>query len=267
MTRHVISELPDWLTGDMSTERETQVRDHLRQCESCRREWERFSHFVNQAADIDKQAEAAMKTIDWKAFAADTLEKARRLPRQVMPSPEPADPIRFPSRFSWHALLGGIAATLLIGLISISGLRVQSFHPGNRISASISSETLDHMETTLTRDHLLQYLDQSQILLTDIMKQCRTAPPDPQEIARHSRQIRTLLQKKAFIEPEFDRVELAKAEPICGQLDLLFYEIMKVPPEAHCSELERIQNLIRQENILFKIRLLESDLRFAASEA
>ena len=118
---------------------------------------------------------------------------------------------------------------------------------------------LDRVEMELARKETLDYLEKSQYLILDIVRL-----PDPSgfESSRfNSERAKDLLSKKKYINQQLDRFEMVKAKEICDQIEMLFYALSRISEDLPKEELERIQSLIRDRQILLKIKLLKEELQ------
>lgn len=70
-----------------------------------------------------------------------------------------------------------------------------------------------------------------------------------------------MLAKKRYIDLQLDRFQMAKAKKICDQIELLFFELAQITKEFPVEEVKKIQNLIEEKQILFKINLVKKELQ------
>jgi len=76
-----------------------------------------------------------------------------------------------------------------------------------------------------------------------------------------AQQARELLSKKKFLNPQLERIQMAKAKDICDQIEMLFYELSPVSESLTDEQRRDIQGLIEQKNLLLKIKLLKKELQ------
>jgi hypothetical protein len=123
-----------------------------------------------------------------------------------------------------------------------------------------SPEFLDRADIEIARRETLAYLEKSQYVLLELAQLAGEQEPFRlSEAAAH--QARELLSKKKFLNPQLEKVQMAKAKDICDQIELLFYELSQVSESLSDEQRREIQRLIEQKNLLLKIRLLKKELQ------
>jgi len=76
----------------------------------------------------------------------------------------------------------------------------------------------------------------------------------------YSRQAKELLLKKKYFQQSLPAVEWLKVRRVSERIDWLNYEILQLEERQLCSQIDRLQRIMENENLLLKIRLLERDL-------
>lgn len=123
-----------------------------------------------------------------------------------------------------------------------------------------SGEFLDRIDVEIARRETLDYLEKSQYVLLELAQ----SPPAGgtfklSEAA--ARETRELLSKKKFLNPQLEKVRMAKAKDICDQIELLFYELAQLSNDLTPAQRQEIQSLIEGKSLLLKIKLLKKELQ------
>jgi hypothetical protein len=244
--------LPLWDDFEPSSAEHRGIEMHLRTCPHCRKEYELLRWVAAGSALLKRETENAVQAVDWTRVPAMI---ARRFP----PRSEALFPkiVRFFS--GWRtAVLVLFTLTVAAGVL----IWVAFFRPGRRAGSDVflSADSISRIERTVGREGILDYLNQSQMLLTGLMENCNDGDGDPRGGDAQIRKARDLLQREKYCAPDFQQIELAKAKPLCDQIGLLFFEMTQLNPQDRCADISRIQERVRSEKMLFKIRLLEKDL-------
>jgi hypothetical protein len=119
---------------------------------------------------------------------------------------------------------------------------------------------LDRADIEIARRETVDYLEKSQYVLFELAQ-----PSGDNEAFRLSdaaaRRARELLSKKKFLNPQLEKIQMAKAKDICDQIEMLFYELSQVSESLSDEQRREIQGLIEEKNLLLKIKLLKKELQ------
>lgn len=211
-----------------------------------------FAHI----AELNKECDDIIKTIDWDRNAADISRSIRsRCSR---------DTRRFSFTFdilNWKALAPIAAAVLIFGV----WLGYLIFHtsPGNssyRPQASAQQASLARLETTLAEREIVNYFEEAHLVLTDLMRQCDAdgAAVYPDRLNRS--QVKLLLNRSKYFSRELDNPRLLISKGLMKKIEWLLYEIVTLDDSISCTQLQQLQDYIRREQLLLKIRLMEKDI-------
>ena len=126
----------------------------------------------------------------------------------------------------------------------------------------VSPATVSRLQTGLAREQVISYLQQSQLMFTDLLKDCAGEEVAPWEIRLYSRQAKKLLLKKKYFQQNLPALEWLKVRDVSERIDWLNYEILQLEDRQLCSQIDRLQRILENEKLLLKIRLLERDLSY-----
>lgn len=211
---------------------------------------------------LEQECNTVMAAIDWEANAEAITQRIPFKPPAVnMHRRRGFMPVFGFSR-QWAA-----AAVVLIFSLGI-GLGYLLFHspePPDQPNAfaQLSPDTgqsLDRLEATLAKREARQYFQQSQLVLTDLMDQCNTDTAFSMKNQMDKKRIRALLTKGRYFNKNLDNPDLLSSKPLFEKIEWLLYEILMSDNDTSCHRLQELQNYIKQERLLLKIRLVGKEL-------
>jgi len=253
--------LPAYLSGELGKEDRERIEAHLEFCPRCRRETASMAAVMEEAESGAPDFEQAMAPIDW-----DRLPE--RMADRVF-----GDQIRTPAwegsagggafffRTHWKPVLAALLTGALLGVLTTTWwMRSDRRSPSTGKAYSVSREFLEKVDLEMARRETLDYLEKSQVLLLDFVQ------ADPSGAARMwsgdvaSRQARSLLSQKKYINRQLDKFRMAKAKQICDQIEMLIFELAQVSDGLTEEEISNIQDYIGKKQLLLKINLLQHEL-------
>jgi hypothetical protein len=252
---HKIRPWLEWLAaGEIDDRQRLWVEDHLRECMACRRELAGW-HALLAAASKRAAAETECQTIDWDVVSGKIMRKIDHVERVVKM------PVR---RRIFHFAPWTAAASLLlaIGLGIFFWIRPRPDVVPGPDNGMISPATLSRLQLGLAREEVIAYLQQSQLMLTDLLKDCASEEVAPWEIRLYSQKAKELLLKKKYFQQNLPAMEWLKVRNVSERIDWLNYEILQLDNRQLCSQINRLQRIMENEKLLLKIRLLERDLSY-----
>ena len=113
----------------------------------------------------------------------------------------------------------------------------------------------------MARRETIDYLDRSEYLLLDFIQSTPEKSVEFWQSEYASQNTMDLLSKKKYIDPQLNKIKLAKAKVICDQIELLFFELMQISEKLSAEELKKIQRLIQERQLLLKIKLVRKELQ------
>ncbi len=241
----------EWLAAEeIDGSRRRAVMAHVSACPRCRQELADWRALLAAAAEPDATLQAEMQAVDWDALR-ETIVAGAGQRRVCEGRVAPGFPI---------ALLAAAAALAVVvglGLFFLARSRggVVTHSGGNgTLSASVS-----RLQSSLAREETVSYLQQSQMMLTGLLKDCASEEMAPWEMQLASRQAKALLLKKKYFQPHLSELEWAKVRPVSERIDWLSYEILQLEDRQLCDQVARLQRIMEREKLLLKIRLVESE--------
>jgi hypothetical protein len=257
--------LTDYASGQLLPAVSRHIEEHLPTCQNCREEYTLIQRLTRETQWLDEECNAVMASIDWGKTAHTITGNIpfEKVPRQ---SKKPWFDFYW-SRisFSWKLAVPAMAGIFLLGIwfgylfFHITPTNTPGpFTPG----LSTSKSSLDRLENTLARKEVASYFDQTQLVLTDLMKQCSTDGSFSLQNQVDMRRVRTLLGKSRYFRENLDNPQLLSSKPLLKKIEWLLYEILmtNIEEDISCKKLQQLQDYIKQERLLFKIRLVGKEL-------
>lgn len=245
--------LLEWLAADeLEGALRQRAEAHLDECPDCRRELAAWRSLLGAAALPDADVEAEIRAVDWNALAEGIAARAERGGR---PAPGAAGR-RF---FALRPLAAAAAVVVIAGLAALVWFQPRR-GPLPAAAGDDRAAAVAHLQSGLAREEVLSYLRQSQLVFTDLLKDCPSEEMAPMELRLYSRKAKELLLRKKYVEQSLPPVEWLKVRQVSERIDWLNYEILQLEERRLCSQIHRLQRLLEDENLLLKIRLLERDL-------
>ncbi|MGD9346636.1 MAG: zf-HC2 domain-containing protein [Candidatus Aminicenantes bacterium] len=259
--KRINRDLVAFLYGELDPQERERVKSHLNSCPRCQGELEGIKELTRTADSLKGDMEETMASVDWDALP-NTISDAVFDRRSVLLP-------RARRRNFWETLFfprfKPLYATLLAGLIlgSLATLIIvrtslSKRSPGE--SFFVTQEFLERVELEMARRDTLDYLEKSQYVLLDFVQ---ASPERTRQAWRRdlvSQVTEELLAKKRYINPQLDKFRMAKAKEICDQIEFLFFELTQISDQLSEEDLQKIQNLIDENQLLLKIKLLKKDL-------
>jgi len=250
-----------FLYGELQKEDRVLLDSHLNACRQCRNELDELKQVIKGADSLNADIEKTMASVEWENLPAQISSRING--ENLSPSR------RHWLKGFWESLfqprLKPVYAGLLLGvllgsLVTLLVIRTPLFKAEEEGRLLISQDSLERVELEMARRVTLDYLRKSQYLLLDFIQ----FPPERSaEFWKSDLALQTakdLLSKKKYINQQLDKFQMAKAKAICDQIEFLFFELAQISHQLSIEELKRIQNLIKERQILLKINLLKKDL-------
>jgi hypothetical protein len=214
---------------------------------------------IQQETDaIRDAAEASMETIDWEENAQIITRSVRfRERRRAWSFSLPA--------FNWKLAVPTLASVLLLGvwLGYLLFYNVPSDSVTEPYEVKPTAEfALARLETTLAKKEMQGYFQQTQMLLTDLMRQCDEEGMVTWAAQVNRKRVKTLLNKNRYFRQDINNPQLLSTRPLLEKIEWLLYEILTLNDEVSCRKLQHLQDYIRRERLLLKLRLVSKDISF-----
>jgi hypothetical protein len=205
--------------------------------------------------------ERAIASVDWDVLP-EQISKDVFADKSVLPQKGPRMSfweILVQSRFKpvYAALLVGL---MLGSLTTLIVMRTSLLRNAQGESFIVTKDFLDRVELEMARRDTLDYLEKSQYVLLDFVQASPEKTPQSWRRDLASEAAKDLLAKKRYINPQLDKFHMAKAKEICDQIEFLFFELTQISDQLSEEDLQNIQDLIEDNQLLLKIKLLKRDL-------
>lgn len=221
------------------------LADHLRRCKRCRTILAERRGLSELVAEVEARAWTEVERVDWRAFESATLRRAGGRPV-------------LRERPRWRRVLiptlGVVAATLLVVL---AWPRRTVIPP---LPTVVPVAGIERVEEHLDRQGVRAYLQQSQLVLSDLMRSCKNGAVEPWELDMQRAQARKLLARRQYLRKELSAPTMEPARQVSERIDLVCYDLMEGGNEPACTRLDRIQRLVESNHLLLRIRLLQLDM-------
>jgi hypothetical protein len=249
------------LTPDdpVSRERIAIMENHVKTCSQCRREYRVLQNIYRETRQIDDEAHAVMAAIDWEENARVI---AQSIPYQSKKQRRARD-FSFPS-LNWKLVVPTLAGVFILGL----WLGYLLFYPPSQVSISREAisktdAALARLETTLTKKEMQGYFQKTQLLLTDLMRQCEADGTASWATQINRQRARTLLNKNRYFNQDILNPQLLSTRRLLKKIEWLLYEVLTLDEEVSCDQLRHLQDYIQQERLLLKLRLVGKDISYS----
>jgi predicted anti-sigma-YlaC factor YlaD len=270
--KEMASRLADYAAGELLAAEVQRLEAHLHTCPDCRQEYALTRALNEEARRWEDNCQAVMASIDWEKTARTISSQIAfkptktRKPRKSLVSWFHFDlPV---ISFNWQMALPAMVGIFLLGI----GLGYLLFHVTPTVPlqtgsagpafSTAAAASLDRLENTLARKEVAGYFDQTQLVLTDLMKQCNTDGSFSLQNQVDMGRVRTLLGKGRYFKENLDDPRLLSSKQLLKKIDWLLYEILmtSIDEDTSCQKIEQLQDYIKQERLLFKIRLVGKEL-------
>ncbi len=248
-----------YAAGDMDGPRSALMAEHLDKCPGCRKNVDDLRTVLRGADSVKEEIRGALESVDWDELPEKITDFV--FARETGPG-RAARTGRFRNLLHGPHLkpvLAGVLMGIMIGsLAMVLVLRRPSPGPSSESAFFASGEFLEKVELEMARRETLDYLRESQYILLDFVQ---ASPGQPDSGAAFGAQRATeLLSRKKYLNAQLEKYQMAKAKAICDQIELLFLELVQISEELTQAELGKIQDLIRQRQLLLKINLVTKEL-------
>ncbi len=212
--------------GDVDQE----TRQHLGECRQCQDAFAREQRLLADLPDYAIPERGA-------AYGAEVW--ARLLPK--LPANQPK-----PRWFTWWTLTPALAALLIVaffaGMLAERQKRTQGFSLGAR----------DRVLLITMGGHL----DRSEVLLAELVN----ATPGTIDLAEERTRAQDLLGENRLLRLTAARNGEANAASVLDELERVLLDVAHSPSNLSAPELEALQRRLENEGILFKVRIIRSNI-------
>lgn len=251
-----------FLYGELNEIDKKQVEAHLKTCQKCKEELLELKEVDEVANSLNTDMERAFVSVDWENLPTRIADGVfdKEPTRERQPRRAGLWPFLFQPRFrlGYAGLLLGIFFGAVVSFLIFRSPPLQVAEDGKII---VPQGFYDMMELEMARRETIDYLDRSEYLLLDFVQSSPEKSVKFWQSDYASQRAMDLLVKKKYIDPQLDKIKLAKAKAICDQIEFLFFELMHISEELSVEELKKIQRFIQERKLLLKIKLVRKELQ------
>jgi len=244
----------DYAAGEATSQQENQVKEHLAVCPGCHREYLEHKRIFQETGELDSQIDQVMEEIDWQAVS-NSIHKNIRTRHSAQKN------TKIIPMYSMKIALPAAAALVILGLL----MGYLLFNTQNLQKPAIDTSpegkvTLARLETTLAKKEVGNFFKQTQLVFTDLMRQC-----DPQDRVLwwnrlNKQRVKYLLEKSRYFTRDLDNPHLMATRGILKKIEWILFEMITLEDHITCRRLQQLQDYIHKEKLLLKIRLLEQNV-------
>jgi len=250
-----------FLYGELEDSEKECLESHIESCEKCRMELEQLRRIYKVADALNKDIENATASVDWKNLPEKIVDTVLEKETFSVRKQQRIGFWRFLFQPRFRPAFAGMLLGVLLGsLITFLIFKSRPLQVSENGKIIVPQGFYDKMELEMARRETIDYLEKSEYLLLDFIQSSPEKFVGFWQSEFASQKTMDLLSKKKYIDPQLDKLKLAKAKLICDQIELLFFELMQISERLSVEELKKIQTLIEERQLLLKIKLVKKEL-------
>ena len=248
--RHIHRNLYEYIAGGLSGELRTEIEVHLRTCDRCRAAHHRMTQTLSLLRAPQPEPASERSEEFWVTFAA-RVEASIPVPERRRRT------LAYSIREDFSSILAirWRTATAIAGAFALASglfLLLRSGTPGEMRNAAATSAAVTGPSTA---DRSLgQYFRRSQTVLVGLENK-EIAPGRKVDLDAERAVSRTLAYEARFLKNQPIDPRSAR---LVRDLERIFIKVANSSPEDDHSDFELIRGGIRQENLLFKVRMAQT---------
>jgi hypothetical protein len=217
------------------------LRTHLTECPECRSASEVLGRTLDACSEwtVPFKEDSYGRTV-W-AQLAPKLTPTRSSQRDWLAS------LLLP-----RAWIAAAAVAVLLVAAFVAGRISQ--HPSAPITAGLSPQARERILQISLADHL----DRTEVLLTEI---ANATGPDAGDFASDRERAHDLLSEARLLRQSLEARGDRGTAAILDEVERVMLEIANAPEHVEAQHLEDLQRRIKADSLLFKVRIIESNLR------
>ncbi len=262
--KQIRENLTAYICGELSLQETQWIAEHLETCGACRDEYNELAQLLGSIDESDRETEELMDRMDWGGMASEIAGRVRaEAETQKHLAVVNGGNESHVRKGGWKIVAPAMTAVFFLGLF-LGYLLFYSpgVNPVTQTNGPVTDDvSLARLELALNQKEVLDYLKQTQLMLTDIMNEepvganhAMISQPD-----LGSERARGLLEKNRYVSQNLDRSQLGSAQNVLEKTRFLLTEIVmmdRLTPE----QLQLLRDYVRQERLFLKIRLVEKEL-------
>ena len=237
--------------GELDAPQRDKVREHLEICPRCRTEAAKVGQIREWLSDPG-------------LFAPETNYAWQQLPRAVAARAESTRPVKgwLPSNLGSLGWTLSMAAAILLAFGAVWFVNRPTPVPVAVVTAPAPGNAgfLAKMQAAYAREATARYLSECQDLLLTVMRAGKNCDNNGYDVSLEVTRARELLQRKQLLESELSSPDVAPAKPLCDELENFLVGLSISDRCESPDKMRRMERYIREQKLLLRINLLQSEL-------
>ncbi|MBV9304694.1 MAG: hypothetical protein JOZ45_01055 [Acidobacteriaceae bacterium] len=223
---------PQQLTDAYYGEIDPAMSEHLKQCSQCAGEYRLLEELLRTVRNMPvPEPEADYENRIW----------TRLLPQ--LPQRKSLSSVWFRPWILTPALLAGLAIAFLAGMLT-----QQHRHPFG---------IPEHARERVLIISLSDHLERSQVLLTEFLN----APPETLNLPEERSRARDLLEENRLLRQASVKAGDVARNATLSDLERVLLDLANSPPDLSRDDIQALRDRIREDGLLFKVRVAGAGLR------
>lgn len=251
MNKHndIQNNLYDYIRGELDQNRRKEIESHLSSCDRCYAEYQILKEGVRLFPAPQTKPSAQKSDTYWHNFALaveQRIQSGEKKRASANPLWETIESL-FTYRKSYVATFAGGMAVVLLALI---------LWPSTRLAQKEEQRLADGGPTTQTQlvsDELGNYLRKSKNLFVGITN-IKAERGERVDLSVERSAARSLIQQARYLDQQTTD---ERAQQLIQVLEKILIELANMEERVGLPDVELLRTGIRQENMLFKIRMAE----------
>jgi hypothetical protein len=214
------------------------VRSHVAQCEVCQSQLQALRRVLDACDDYEAPARAG--NYEMAVWA--------KLREQIVPVP------RARRWWQWPPAIAAVLAIVFAAGMCVEKLRRKPAPSSGVVATSTSPQSRERILLVALSDHL----DRSQFVLAELVN---ARPLRNTDISGEQQRAEDLVPENRLLrQTALNRGDTANAN-LLADLERLLLDVAHSPAHISSPELRQIQERIEDQGLLFKVRIIETNLR------
>ena len=247
-SKHIQDLLYEFHRGELPEDERRRVEQHLASCERCATSAKEVQELVNAVPTSSAKPSEALPEQFWNSFSYAVVSRIRSAERL-----EPVRKISFGEYLQSLLVYQRRVFTALAVGVAVVAVLVLTRQFGVVENTELVTQAQSETETPTVQARLGQYFRKSQILMVGLMNM-KSENGDGLDLSIESAASRELLQEARFLsEQNMDE----RTKRLVTDLKKILIELANIEAMYDLPDIEILRAGIRQENLLFKLRMGE----------
>ena len=214
------------------------VRSHVAQCEVCQSQLQALRRVLDACDDYEPPARPG--NYEMAVWA--------KLREQIVPAP------RTHRWWQWSPAVAAVLAIVFAAGMYVEKLRRPPASSSGVVATATSPQARERILLVALGDHL----DRSQLVLAELVN---ARPQRSADISGEQQRAEDLVQENRLLrQTALNRGDTANAD-LLSDLERVLLDVAHSPSHISSPELRQIQERIEDQGLLFKVRIIETNLR------